>query len=238
MGEKSLAREESFGTYLQNGRIMSGLFLHDLEAVLCVGKEVLKLLEEEDHRGLPEPVFVRGFVRHYAMEVGLDPDYAAFLYKESRKKWDAEAEEARRRILRRQRIRSWLRGGLFFVFLVFMMSWAGIWFAEFVSGEEEERDAVLMSVVASTPDFDASEIAEISGYRLEILGMESTSLKIIIDDQESRSFSVEPGDILEFDAEKAYNILIGSATGVRLRLNGKAMPLSGAVGQAVNLHLP
>ncbi|TWI74381.1 uncharacterized protein DUF4115 [Desulfobotulus alkaliphilus] len=238
MGEESLGREESFGTYLQNGRLRSGLFLHDLEAALCVGRETLRLLEEEDHAALPEPVFVRGFVRNYAMEVGLNSDHAAFLYKESRKQWDAEAEEARRRAVRRQRIRRWLRGSFFFVFLVFLMSWMGIWFAGFISGEEEERDGVLMSVVASTPDFDSLEKAEISGYHLEIMAIESTWLRVIVDDQESLSFSVEPGDILEFDAEKAYNILIGSATGVRLRLNGKAMSLSGAGGQAVNLHIP
>ncbi|MCW7754662.1 DUF4115 domain-containing protein [Desulfobotulus sp. H1] len=238
MGEESRTTEEGFGLYLQNGRIMQGILLQDLAERLFVSRETLQRLEDEDHGGLPVPVFVRGFVRHYAQEVNLDPDYAAELYKKARKKWDAREEDARRKILFRKRLVRWLKGCAVLLILIAALSFGGVWLAGFMGDVEARKEAALMAVARSTPDYDQPRKPVQSGYKLELLAVESTWVKIIVDEEPSRSFSVEPGDVLEFHAEKTYNVLIGSATGVRLRLNGKALPLSGSGGQAVNLHLP
>lgn len=229
--------EESFGTYLQNGRLMAGLLTADLAKRLCTGKETLKWLEEEDHARLPEPVFVRGFIRHYALEVGLDPDHALLLYREARRSWDTAREEAQKKRLRKKRMIQGLRVGLLMLFLIFFVSFVGLFLVNFFFHGERVTEASL-PVPESLPDAPLPQKTAHSVQHLEIRATESTWIKMIRDEEQARSFSMNPGDILEFDAEKTYNLLIGSATGVRLRLNGKVVPLSGASGQAVTLHLP
>ena len=41
---------------------------------LCIAEEFLEALENGDYKKIPEIVYVLGFARNYAMELGLDPD--------------------------------------------------------------------------------------------------------------------------------------------------------------------
>lgn len=41
---------------------------------LCIREEFLEALENGDYSVIPEPVYILGFARNYAMELGLDPD--------------------------------------------------------------------------------------------------------------------------------------------------------------------
>ena len=41
---------------------------------LCIREEFLQALEDGDYTVLPETVYILGFARNYAMELGLDPD--------------------------------------------------------------------------------------------------------------------------------------------------------------------
>lgn len=41
---------------------------------LCIREEFLQALEDGNYNVIPEPVYILGFARNYAMELGLDPD--------------------------------------------------------------------------------------------------------------------------------------------------------------------
>jgi cytoskeleton protein RodZ len=74
--------------------------------------------------------------------------------------------------------------------------------------------------------------------RLQITAIEKTWLKVNIDKKESREFILNPGDTLEFEASKGYNLLIGNATGVQLTLDDAKVAIPGRQGQVVSLDLP
>lgn len=42
--------------------------------LLCIREEYLTALEQGDYNAIPEVVYILGFARNYAMELGLDPD--------------------------------------------------------------------------------------------------------------------------------------------------------------------
>ena len=75
-------------------------------------------------------------------------------------------------------------------------------------------------------------------YRLSIDTIEETWLKIIVDDQKAKQYRLNPGDHIELEGSRNFNLLIGNAGGIRLELNGKPVALSGKSGQVVNLQLP
>jgi cytoskeletal protein RodZ len=84
----------------------------------------------------------------------------------------------------------------------------------------------------------ASASAGANKYRLTIDTIEETWLKIIVDDQQSKQYRLYPGDHIELEGSRNFNLLIGNAGGIRLGLNGKAVALSGKSGQVVNIQLP
>ena len=74
----------SFGLFLQTARIEKKLSIEALSAETRIRVEVLKHLESEEHEQLPNEVFVRGFIRSYAIAVGADLEEALERYSASR----------------------------------------------------------------------------------------------------------------------------------------------------------
>jgi cytoskeleton protein RodZ len=60
------------GSVLAAARLRAGLTLNDVAARTRVARPLLESLEAENWDALPAPVYVRGFIKLYAREVGLD----------------------------------------------------------------------------------------------------------------------------------------------------------------------
>ncbi len=63
----------SFGRQLTNAREALSLSVNDIAARLRLNPKQVMAIEREDLAALPEPAFIRGFVRNYAKEVRIDP---------------------------------------------------------------------------------------------------------------------------------------------------------------------
>ena len=61
------------GAQLKKARTARGLSIRDIAHTTRVPRASLEAIETGDREALPASVFVRGFVRAYALEVGLDP---------------------------------------------------------------------------------------------------------------------------------------------------------------------
>jgi len=62
------------GATLRDARARKGLSLKQVAAATKIPVHTLELIERNDLHRLPGGIFVRGFLRSYAAEVGLDPD--------------------------------------------------------------------------------------------------------------------------------------------------------------------
>jgi len=68
--------ELSVGEILRNARTQ-GRRKREISTIakqLCIAEEFLQALEDGDYKKIPEIVYVLGFARNYAMELGLNPD--------------------------------------------------------------------------------------------------------------------------------------------------------------------
>ncbi len=95
---------ESVGIWLKQARELRGLTLEDVAGQTKIRLHALVALEADDVQNLPAAVFVAGFVRQYALAVGLSADEAALRYEEQRQAAATEEMVAPRR----RRGRSWL----------------------------------------------------------------------------------------------------------------------------------
>ena len=68
------------GPALRRFREQVGVSLRDISTRSKVGVRYLEYIEQDRHRDLPAPVYLRGFVQEYARAVGLDPKRTAEAY--------------------------------------------------------------------------------------------------------------------------------------------------------------
>jgi transcriptional regulator with XRE-family HTH domain len=69
------------GELLKDARQNKGASLEEIEEELRIRKKYLQALEEEDFSIMPPEVYVKGFLRNYAIYLGLDPEEVRALYK-------------------------------------------------------------------------------------------------------------------------------------------------------------
>ena len=68
--------EMTVGEILRNART-TGRRKREIQTIskqLCIREEFLQALEDGKYELIPETVYILGFARNYAMELGLDPD--------------------------------------------------------------------------------------------------------------------------------------------------------------------
>ena len=69
-----VSQRGDFGSRLRSARLARGISLRDLSANTKIGIGSLEALERNEIASLPGGIFTRGFIRTYAVEVGLDPE--------------------------------------------------------------------------------------------------------------------------------------------------------------------
>ncbi|MEE8432559.1 MAG: RodZ domain-containing protein [Candidatus Desulfatibia sp.] len=236
----------SFGRYLKAARLAKEIDLKNVSAETKIGINYLLLIEKEDHDRLPAEVFVKGFLRAYAQAIEADGDEVVKRYLESR--LDFQETEDFDADLRRSDQAYWPR-----LFLSL-----GVLSGIIV------LSVIVISLVHNRPSGDNSELQvpdkihrdtspkdlQVSNFAVEkreqtaekmllkIVGVDKTWLKIEIDGQSAREYSLKSGDLLELEASSGYNLLIGNAAGVQVTLNGKPVEILGKSGQVVNLQIP
>lgn len=244
----------SFGRYLKRCRLERGISLESVSSETRISVHNLKLLEGEAHDRLPAGVFVKGFIRAYAKAIDADGDEAVGRYLASIQghretvRFEADRVESESRF--------WLRLTLSLAALACIVVGAvgllSLVDENISSGAVPETVRAPAArperipaarvpapeVVEAPPSVATSPKKILEKYLLHVQTLENTWMKVIVDDQESKEYSLRPGDNLVLEALSGFNLLVGNATGIRMRLNDKPVALSGKSGQVVTIRLP
>jgi len=253
----------SFGHYLQMARVERQVSLGEISRRTRIGMDVLRAIENEDLGRLPAEVFVKGFLRSYAREVGVDGDLAVQRYMACVHA-DAEKRRFNRRLMTR-RNRFWKKLAAALIMFAALAAVSVVlvsgkftfrtWYSdpapsesavprsETVAREQTLREKDFTgpdgptTVAAPVPD-NTGTIASKGRYLLKVLAVEDTWMKVIADDRAPKRYRLHPGDRLELRASSGFNLLVGNATGVKMDFNGRPVNLDGKSGQTVTLQLP
>ena len=66
--------QETLGQFLKKEREFKGMSLEQLSELTRINSSVLKSIEEDRSHRVPQGIYVRGFLKSYALHVGLNPD--------------------------------------------------------------------------------------------------------------------------------------------------------------------
>jgi hypothetical protein len=232
-----------FGVFLKTQREARGISLEMIAERTYIQPEILVCIETERIDRLPEPVYIKGFVRAYAEAIDVDPAEAVLRYERHHAAYQqalsARQLRGRRRRLRRMMLTSVLMGSLVLA-AALLLSNAPREAAKTPSIPPEEPISPEMQAQRGIPAAKAEQVRKDAGEPLMLtaVGLRETTLKIIVDGKRPRVYRLKVDTRLEIEAERDFNILIEDAGALTLYLNGEVVPVYGREGHQVTLQLP
>ncbi|MBT7696592.1 MAG: DUF4115 domain-containing protein [Desulfobacterales bacterium] len=259
----------SFGRYLKSVRLSKGISIQEIADESRVSSDTLINIENEDHSKLPSEVYVKGFLRAYANYVGADGDRVIETYVQNLQnlqgindiklevtpsgethwgklflsicvlfcivgisvflipriqghsireitddqKTEQKSSDKVTKIVQHEDIKTNEVGG--------------------VESKSNKNDEIIQTIEQKTSDVAASMLV------LKIKAIEETWLRVTVDDNDPREYTLKPEDRIEIQANSEYKLFIGNAGGVILNLNEKTVTMKkGGSGEVVYLKLP
>ena len=239
---ESETNQDTFGGYLKNFRLKQGLAIQTVAENTKIAVHCLKAIEENAHEGLPPPAYVKSFIRTYADAVGANADVAVEFYLSDLKQQEHTKQHHLRRREKLWAFRRAMMAVGLIVGILFLLRYTNFFMApEPPQNTTSPEGTVLSEPVASgteTAGNRRSAAETQDKLKLQIIAVERTWLKVIVDGQNVRSYDLKPEDRLELEGTDNFNLMIGNATGLQIFLDERPVKIFGNSGQVVSLKIP
>lgn len=235
----------SFGEELRHARQVREVSLESIAAATKISTRYLEALEKGDFARLPAPVFTRGFIRAYAVCLGLNPDEMVNAYIAETGELTPTSIPLERR--RRQKSRRPSAAALVISALILLLVTlivVGIWRQ---AGRRQTVRAVPRVAVtpvvpvhpgivrAPHPVSTTAPPAAVParGMALDLSFQADCWVEIFADDRLVYSGLLTRGDERHFDALGSFRLTLGNAAAATLVINGHKLPPLGKSGQVI-----
>ena len=248
--------EMTVGEILRNART-TGRRKREIPTIskqLCIREEFLQALEDGNYNVIPENVYILGFARNYAMELGLDPDEIVNKLKREmglvaecgtddasdaqsctvadKEKWYRGLWGRSLKFIRRNWI--WFVAGC-----VLVLALVGTLVALNLNHESDSSNVQSVETVAPAasvmePEYNVNVRERFGTENAEnadvILQATQESWVKVEDARGNTAFSrvLVPGDVYYVPSGDEYTAIFGNAGGVDVWVNGKLAPKQGA----------
>lgn len=213
----------TFGRYFKKIRTEKGISLETVSAETRIGIANLVLIENEDHERLPATVFVKGFLRAYAKAIGVDGDEAIRLYLsslrifEEQSRIEADLVETGSKFWFRLMLSLFAMVCLMFLSVgtVFLLEAPPVRPIEPKPVERTDKQAARVTEKEHRMTASATEpVQQVSEkLLLDVRAVEDTWMKVQVDEQMPKEYSLKPGERLALEAILKIDLLIGNAGG-------------------------
>lgn len=219
---------------------------------LCIREEFLEALENGQYNVIPEPVYILGFARNYAMELGLNPDeVVAKIKKEMGMQSDCASDDDDVTACAMPSIEeeSWIKVLFGKIYQFIYQNW--IWFAGAVVAIALVVFAVVMlkpdakeEVADEVPVVTVESVLKEPEYKMPVrerFGTDNREKANVVlqaiqeswvkveDGRGNTVFSrvLVPGDLYYVPVGNKYKAIFGNAGGIDIWVNGELAPDAG-----------
>ena len=250
-----------FGDELRRERLVREITLEEICAATKISLRLLTALENSDLSRLPAPAFTRGFIRSYALHIGIDPEEKVCAYLADLA--DAAAGASPSAIRVRSRFRrgrgataGTIVGGVTAVLLLLGV----IARPERRAAPRSEKPMAARSAHVALKNVDVSSeptpavrqqepVAEASNSAAATDAAPLVTLLLEFDSDSWMKLNasgetlfvglIRRGQVRKFEARGGFQLSLGNAGGVRVTVDGRALDPLGGAGQVVrDLPLP
>ncbi|RJP39117.1 MAG: DUF4115 domain-containing protein [Desulfobacteraceae bacterium] len=230
---------ESFGSYLKGLRQWKKISMEAVAAEIKISLSQLEQLEAENHKSLPDDVFVRGILRSYARFIGVDENDIINRYRISRGTCgrDPRSLPARDKAANGFRPGRWLVPGILLILIVMSVLYM-VYEISLDSSPLMPRERKFDFQAIQQSDNIYPRAARNGEWRLEMAATKKTWLKIQPDDQEALEYILFPMDYVELAVSSRVRLQFDTADGLNIRLNGQPVAIDKKNGDVITIDLP
>jgi cytoskeletal protein RodZ len=258
------SEKRTVGSYLREVRESRGLTLEEAARITRIGKNYLLAIEGEMFDKLPNPAYIKGFLRVYAGYLGLSGDEIIAMYDRSLAPLPPQfsPDSTKNEPLQKERAAG-ARPGRWLVPVILLI--AVVTVAYIVGGKDEKghkspapvpltatlpgpvqppRSTVRQQpgpriTVAAPPKSGMVESGgeQPSGIILKLKVNQDCWLNITIDSTVSQQYDLKAGDLIEWKGEKVFVLDLGNAGGIEAEFNGKSLKPFGESGKTAHVVL-
>lgn len=239
---ESETNQDTFGSYLKGFREKQGLSIQTIAGDTKIAVHCLRAIEENAHDRLPPRAYVKSFIRSYADAVGADADVALALYLSD---LDHQANAEHKRLRRRAKMwaacRTLTAAGVIACILL-LVRYTDIFLDQAPPQHAGVPERAVLPETSTSGEKTAAGSSPAAKpqekLKLQVIAVEQTWLKVIVDGHTARSYKLKPEDRLELEGTDNFNLMIGDATGLKIFLNERPVKIFGRSGQVVSLKIP
>ena len=253
-----------FGDELRRERLVREITLEEISAATKISLRLLTALEKSDLSRLPAPAFTRGFIRSYALHIGIDPEEKVCAYLADLA--DAAAGTSPSAVRVRSRFRrgrgataGTIVGGVTAVLLLLGV----IARPPRRAAPRSEKPIAARSAHVELKNVDVSSeptpavrqqepVVVASNAAAEVPANDAAPLVTLLLEFDADSWMklsasgetlfvglIRRGQVRKFEARGGFQLSLGNAGGVRVTVDGRALDPLGGAGQVVrDLRLP
>ena len=244
------------GQQLKTEREKQNLTLKDVELSTSIRSLYLDAIERDDFAAVPGEVYLKGFIRNYAIALSLDPEDVLAQYKEqvgvakpveidTESKADATPAvtqpviarvglEPQAATARRLNIgRALLVGGV----LVVLLGGGLYWFVDNISEQKSALQAT--NAVKEKPTIpaaitqNANSASQNKTLKLEVTATDTCWTEVVADGKSVYNGTLQKGQKIQWEAKEMLRIKLGNAGAVQATMNSRALPVFGKPGEVV-----
>jgi cytoskeletal protein RodZ len=239
--QEQVQKLTEIGTFLRNLRTKKGMSLEEIATKTMVQQRFLDAIEKGEYEQLPEPLYIRGFIRRFAEAMGID----GISISESFPLGNAQPGSGNAKFATgNMPLRPW---HLYVLYLAAVLGAVALLYALFKPSESpsgnlgSNRPSAAASASNSPQKAVAPAVAKPKPKAAPVeakLSIKADSyMTIQVDNQQNFDGTLKAGETKTLAAKQSIQIFAGNAGGVMLGVNGQAAKLMGKPGEVKDITL-
>lgn len=239
--QEQVQKLTEIGTFLRNLRTKKGMSLEEIATKTMVQQRFLDAIEKGEYEQLPEPLYIRGFIRRFAEAMGID----GISISESFPLGNAQFGSGNAKFAAGNTpLRPW---HLYVLYLAAVLGAVALLYALFKPSESPSGNAGSNrpSAVAPTSTSPQKAVAPVvakpkpkaAPVEAKLSLKADSYLTVQVDNQPNYEGILKAGQTKTFTAKQSIQMSAGNAGGVMLGVNGQAAKLMGKPGEVKDITL-
>jgi cytoskeletal protein RodZ len=237
--QEQVQKLTEIGTFLRNLRTKKGMSLEEISTKTMVQQRFLDAIEKGEYEHLPEPLYIRGFIRRFAEALGID----GIPISESFPLGNMQTGSANSKFSAGNTpLRPW---HLYVLYLAAVLGAVALLYALFKPSESPSGNlGTSSSTPVSTSNAPKKAVAPIAPVpkktapvQAKLILKADSYMTVQVDGQPNYEGTLKAGENKTFTAKKSIQISAGNAGGVLLGVNGLPEKIMGKSGDIKDITL-
>ena len=210
----------NIGEQLKEARSDKKLSISDIASTLRINKKYIQALEDNNFLLLPSQIYAKGFLKAYAEYLELDPK-PLLIELAGYYKGVEESKKAVKPVMKNKKnINTQYLIYAGYIMIAFIAAALVFFSIRSLRANNSASKPINITTLASAAKLETKKV-EAKKVDIKIEAAQRSWIYVIVDNKETYSETLEPGDSLSFSG-KVVSVKVGNAAGVKISRDGQS----------------